>query len=64
MYGLCGVEVGGGQVEFLGGLPPDIHRTIIGNIADPFLAIDMGSESGDPLESYGRHEPCLIYTIN
>ena len=38
------VEVSGGQVEFLGGLPPDIHRTIIGNIADPFLAIDMGSE--------------------
>jgi len=34
------VEVGGGQVEFLGGLPPDIHRIIIGNNADPFLALE------------------------
>jgi len=38
------VEVGGGQAEFLGGYPAVKHRTIIGNIADPFLAIDMGSE--------------------
>ena len=50
MYGLCGVEVGGGQVEFLGGYPAVKHRIIIGNIAEP-LGNRYRIWSDDPLES-------------